>query len=58
MADIIFTAPLQIKATLYLDSTNASLPNAWKSAIIISTKALLNLTRSDNNDNRSNYQAT
>lgn len=45
MADIIFTAPLQIKATLYPDSTNASLPNAWKCAIIISTKALLNLTK-------------
>ncbi len=46
----------QIKAALYLNSTNTSLSTAKKCVIIISTKALLNLIRSDNNDNRSNYK--
>ena len=46
---------IQIKATLYLNSTNTSLQDVPKYAIIESTKALLNLTRSDENDNWSNH---
>ena len=51
-----YAAFFQIKAALYLNSTNTSLSTAEKSVIIISTKALLNLIRSDNNDNWSNYK--
>ena len=47
----------KIKASLYFNSTDTSLPNAYKCAIIISAKALLNMIRSDKNVNRNNYQA-